>query len=63
MAWGAGAHHAEMMALALAFAGREVGGYKPTGGYFLPDRYAAIAIGKNGKIGNAETRPETSGRR
>ena len=24
--------------------------YKPTGGYFLPDRYASIAIGKNGKI-------------
>ena len=39
------------------------GVYKPTGGYFSPDRYAAIAIGENGKIGNAETHPETSGRR
>ena len=30
--------------------------YKPTDGYFLPDRAATIVIGVNGKIKNAETR-------
>ena len=37
--------------------------YKHTGGYFLPDRYASIAISAIGKSQKAETRPETIGYR